>query len=77
MNKQGAQEIKMPALISSEYYEKSGRLDSFGKSIYKLKAENLKTRKVCYAYIGNDGVHRVQAPQLYDNEKQTKAPREA
>ena len=40
MNKQGGQEIKMPALISSEYYEKSGRLDSFGKSIYRLKDRN-------------------------------------
>ena len=40
MNKQGCQEIKMPALISSDYYEKSGRLEGFGKSIYKLKDRN-------------------------------------
>ena len=42
MNLAGAQEIKMPALIASEYYEKSGRMKGFGPSIYKLKDRNLK-----------------------------------
>ena len=40
MNSKGCQEVKMPALIASEYYEKSGRLDSFGKSVYTLKDRN-------------------------------------
>ena len=40
MNETGAQEVKMPALISSEYYENSGRLSGFGPSIYKLKDRN-------------------------------------
>ena len=42
MNKAGAQEVKMPALIASEYYEKSGRMKGFGPSIYKLKDRNSK-----------------------------------
>ncbi len=37
MNKAGGQEVKMPALIASEYYENSGRLKGFGPSIFKLK----------------------------------------
>ena len=37
MNKAGSQEVKMPALIASEYYENSGRLQGFGPSIFKLK----------------------------------------
>ena len=37
MNESGAQEVKMPALIASEYYEDSGRLSGFGPSIFKLK----------------------------------------
>lgn len=37
MNKAGSQEVKMPSLIASEYYENSGRLSGFGPSIYKLK----------------------------------------
>lgn len=37
MNKAGSQEVKMPALIASEYYENSGRLSGFGPSIFKLK----------------------------------------
>ena len=37
MNKAGGQEVKMPALIASEYYENSGRLEGFGPSIFKLK----------------------------------------
>ena len=40
MNETGAQEIKMPALIASEYYQNSGRLDGFGPSVYKLKDRN-------------------------------------
>ena len=37
MNETGALEVKMPALIASEYYENSGRLAGFGPSIFKLK----------------------------------------
>lgn len=37
MEEAGAQEIRMPALIASEYYERSGRLENFGPSIFKLK----------------------------------------
>ncbi len=37
MDATGAQELKMPALIASEYYEDSGRMSGFGPSIYKLK----------------------------------------
>lgn len=37
MNETGAQEVKMPALIASEYYEDSGRMAGFGPSIFKLK----------------------------------------
>ena len=37
MNETGAQELKMPALIASEYYENSGRMAGFGPSIFKLK----------------------------------------
>ena len=37
MNETGAQEVRMPALIAQEYYEKSGRLENFGSSIYRLK----------------------------------------
>ena len=37
MNNAGALEVKMPALIASEYYEDSGRLSGFGPSIFKLK----------------------------------------
>ena len=37
MNETGAQEVKMPALIASEYYENSGRMAGFGPSIFKLK----------------------------------------
>ena len=37
MNETGAQELRMPALIAQEYYEKSGRLENFGSSIFKLK----------------------------------------
>ena len=37
MDETGAQEVKMPALIASEYYEDSGRMSGFGPSIFKLK----------------------------------------
>lgn len=37
MNSYGCQEIKMPALIAQEYYEKSGRIKNFGPSIFRLK----------------------------------------
>lgn len=40
MNETGAQEVKMPALIASEYYEGSGRLQGFGPSVFKLKDRN-------------------------------------
>ena len=40
MNETGAQEVRMPALIASEYYEDSGRLAGFGPSIFKLKDRN-------------------------------------
>ena len=40
MNNSGAQEVKMPALIASEYYEDSGRLKGFGPSIFKLTDRN-------------------------------------
>ena len=42
MNETGAQELKMPALIASEYYENSGRMSGFGPSIFKLKDRNNK-----------------------------------
>ena len=42
MNETGAQEVKMPALIASEYYEDSGRMKGFGPSIFKLKDRNNK-----------------------------------
>ena len=42
MNEAGGQEVKMPALIASEYYQESGRMDGFGSSIFKLKDRNNK-----------------------------------
>ena len=42
MNETGAQEVKMPALIASEYYEDSGRMSGFGPSIFKLKDRSNK-----------------------------------
>ena len=42
MNETGAQEVKMPALIASEYYEDSGRMAGFGPSIFKLKDRSNK-----------------------------------
>ena len=37
MNEAGAVEVKMPALIAADYYEKSGRLKNFGPDLFKLK----------------------------------------
>lgn len=37
MDATGAQEVRMPALIAADYYEKSGRLANFGHSIFRLK----------------------------------------
>ncbi|MDO5439607.1 MAG: proline--tRNA ligase [Erysipelotrichaceae bacterium] len=37
MNETGAIEVKMPALIAADYYEKSGRLKNFGPDLFKLK----------------------------------------
>lgn len=36
MNNAGALEMLMPSLIASEYYEKSGRMENFGSSVYQL-----------------------------------------
>ncbi len=40
MNNAGAQEVRMPALIASEFYEKSGRLAGFGPSVFQLRDRN-------------------------------------
>ena len=37
MDKSGAQELLMPALLPAEVYEKSGRRDNFGKDMFQLK----------------------------------------
>lgn len=37
MDNAGAQEILMPSLIPSEYYETCGRVEAFGKSMFNLK----------------------------------------
>ena len=37
MNKSGAEELLMPSLIPIEYYEKSGRADKFGGTMFKLQ----------------------------------------
>lgn len=37
MEEYHCQEIKMPALIAQEYYEKSGRMKNFGPSLFRLK----------------------------------------
>lgn len=42
MNSYNCQEIKMPALIAQEYYEKSGRMANFGPSIFRLKDRSNK-----------------------------------
>ncbi len=40
MIKIGSQEMMMPMLIASKYYEDSGRLSNFGSSVYRLKDRN-------------------------------------
>ena len=40
MDKTGAQELLMPSLIASEYYEKCGRVEAFGKSMFNLYDRN-------------------------------------
>lgn len=37
MDRAGAQELLMPSLIPSEYYEKCGRVEAFGASMFNLK----------------------------------------
>jgi len=37
MNNAGAQELLMPSLIPSEYYEKCGRVEAFGPDMFNLK----------------------------------------
>ena len=37
MDNAGAQELLMPSLIPSEYYEKCGRVEAFGQSMFNLK----------------------------------------
>ncbi len=37
MDKAGAQELLMPSLIPTEYYEKCGRVEAFGQSMFGLK----------------------------------------
>ena len=40
MDRAGAQELLMPSLIASEYYEKCGRVEAFGKSMFNLYDRN-------------------------------------
>ena len=40
MDKSGALEVLMPALIPDDIFKKSGRYDSFGKDMFKLKDRN-------------------------------------
>ncbi|MBR4461006.1 MAG: proline--tRNA ligase [Erysipelotrichaceae bacterium] len=62
MNASGAMEVKMPALIASEYYEDSGRLAGFGPSIFKLKDRNAKdfvlgpTHEELFAYAAKSKI---------------------
>lgn len=62
MDAAGAQEVKMPALIASEYYEKSGRMKGFGPSIFKLKDRNNKdfvlgpTHEELFAYAAKSKI---------------------
>ena len=37
MNNAGSEEVMMPALISEEYFEKSGRNNAFGKEMFRLE----------------------------------------
>ena len=47
MDNAGAQELLMPSLIPSEYYEKSGRVEAFGPSMF-----NLSDRKNAHMVLG-------------------------
>ena len=40
MDNAGAQELLMPSLIPVEYYEKCGRVEAFGKSMFNLYDRN-------------------------------------
>ena len=42
MDNAGASEVLMPSLISEEFFTKSGRINSFGKEIFKLNDRNDK-----------------------------------
>ena len=37
MNNSGAMEVLMPALVNEDYFEKSNRLNSFGKEMFKVE----------------------------------------
>ncbi len=47
MDRAGAQELLMPSLIPSEYYEKCGRVEAFGDSMF-----NLRDRKNTHLVLG-------------------------
>lgn len=47
MNNAGAQELLMPSLIPSEYYEKCGRVEAFGPDMF-----NLRDRKNTHMVLG-------------------------
>ena len=47
MDKTGAQELLMPSLIPSEYYEKCGRVEAFGDNMF-----NLRDRKNAHMVLG-------------------------
>ena len=63
MNEAGAQEVKMPALISAEYYENSGRLTGFGHDMFRLKDRNNKdmvlgpTHEELFAYAAKSKIN--------------------
>ena len=37
MNRAGAQEILMPALLPAEYFKETGRWDVYGDTLFRLK----------------------------------------
>ena len=45
MNKAGAQEVKMPALIAAEYYEESGRMKGFGPYFLSFQVQTINNLK--------------------------------
>ncbi len=63
MNKAGAQEVLMPALIPEETYVASGRRAGFGSSMFSLKDRNGKpfvlgpTHEELFAIAGAQGIH--------------------